>query len=159
VNLDALFAAVAGPEPPEQTATRILATVDEWTSEYVSSPRGTPDTANLLFLRLQRICTVLRHNRKYDRAENAAHALEILSRRLCARDPTQPTYRVMLSGALEQNSKNAWSRDDRPLAELSLRRALDEAKRALRLSPDDSHVQATVIWLQNKLAGLEVGSK
>ncbi|MGP0064580.1 MAG: serine/threonine-protein kinase [Isosphaeraceae bacterium] len=153
---DSLLARAGDPGAPEECASRILATIDARCDEFGFPHELRLEIVDSIFQHVLQLATTHRHNGRYDRAEHAAHSLEILGRRLCTEEPSRAEYRLIVSAALEQNAKNAWRHDDRKLILSSLRGALAEAKVALRLRPDDPEIPVTICALQNKLIGLPV---
>jgi hypothetical protein len=90
-------------------------------------------------------------------ARRTAACLAAFARRLVQRDPDEALFHLLLSQAFEQESKNAWKVEDHATIEAALRKALDEARTALKLDPRCLEARATVAGLQEKLARLPSG--
>ena len=71
---------------------------------------------------------------------------------LASRYPDESNFHLILSEAFEQGSKNARKTEDLPAVEDLLRKALTEARIALRLAPDNTFARLIVAGLQDKVA-------
>jgi hypothetical protein len=91
---------------------------------------------------------------RLDDARRTVACLSAIARKLERRNPAEPEYHVILSEAFSQESKNAWRVEDYPAIEETLRRALGEARTALRLDPQNVPARIKVASLQDKLVGL-----
>jgi serine/threonine protein kinase len=87
-------------------------------------------------------------------ARHTAACLAAFARRLLQRNPDEALFHLLLSQAFAQEAKNAWKVEDYATIEAALRKALDEARTALRLDSRCLEARATVAGLQEKLARL-----
>jgi hypothetical protein len=91
---------------------------------------------------------------RLDDARQTAAFLSAFGKTLERRDPDEPAFHLILSIAMEQESKNAWKVEDYATIEHALSNALCEAFTALRLEPRDANTRLRVAGLQDKLVGL-----
>jgi hypothetical protein len=97
--------------------------------------------------------------RKAGRLEDArrtAACLSAFAKMLVKREPKEAVYHLILCGAFQQESKNAWKVPDYTAIEAALRKALGEASTALRLDPQNADARMMVSGLQDKLIALAV---
>ena len=88
---------------------------------------------------------------RIDEARRSAGRMHAFTRLLVTRYPGQPVAHLALSTAFTQMAKNAWKTDDQAAVEQNWRLALDEARRALVLDPQDARAGAQVADLQRRL--------
>jgi hypothetical protein len=88
---------------------------------------------------------------RIDDARRLADRMHAFARFLIARNPGQPVAHLALSTAFTQMAKNAWKIDDRAAVERNWRLALEEARRALVLDPQDARAANEVADLQKRL--------
>jgi len=89
-----------------------------------------------------------------DDARRTAACLSAFAKTLARRDPNEAAFHLLLCVAFEQEAKNAWKVEDYTAIEEALRKALGEARTALRLDPRNALARLSVAVLQDKLVGL-----
>jgi hypothetical protein len=93
---------------------------------------------------------------RLDDARHTAACFLAFARTLQRRDANEPTYHLIMSLAFEQEEKNAWKVKVKDYAaiEHALRKALGEARTALRLDSRYVDARVAVAGLQDKLFNL-----
>jgi hypothetical protein len=86
-----------------------------------------------------------------EEARRFAERTHALARLLVARHPDRPAAHLALCAALTQMAKNAWQTDDLAAVEQNWKLAIDEARRALVLDPQDARAVNEVANLQKRL--------
>jgi tetratricopeptide (TPR) repeat protein len=105
-------------------------------------------------------CAEQRNSDHLNEARQTAACLSAFARMLARRDPNEAAFHLLLSMAFTQESKNAWKKvPDFTVIEDALRKALGEARTALRLDPRNAEARFDVAVLQDKLVGLPSGRK
>jgi hypothetical protein len=89
---------------------------------------------------------------RIDEARRSTDRMHAFARLLAARYPDQPVAHLALSASFTQIAKNAWNTNDRSAVERNWNLALDEARRALMLDPQDARAGARVADFQKRLA-------
>ncbi len=88
---------------------------------------------------------------RIDDACRSTDRMHAFARLLAARHPGQPAAYLALSGAFMQMAKHAWATEDRLAVARNWTLALDEARRALVLDPQNARASAQVGDLQRRL--------
>jgi hypothetical protein len=91
---------------------------------------------------------------RLDDARYTALCLSAFAKTLVRRDPSELHFHLLLSEAYTQESKNAWRVPDFPAIDEALRKALGEARTALRLDPRNALARLKVSTVRDKLLGL-----
>jgi eukaryotic-like serine/threonine-protein kinase len=91
---------------------------------------------------------------RLDDARHTAACLSAFAKTLIRRDPNEALFHLVLSAAFVQDSKNARRIPDHATIEDGLRKALSEARTALRLDPQNADARIEVAILQDKLVAL-----
>jgi hypothetical protein len=86
-----------------------------------------------------------------DEARRSAGRMHAFARLLVARYPTRPVAHMALCASFTQMAKNAWRPYDRRAIRRNWTRALDEARKALVLEPQDAWAGAQVADLRKRL--------
>jgi hypothetical protein len=93
-----------------------------------------------------------RRRGRFDQARKTADRLLAFGRLVVERNPNDPLAYVVLADAFDQAHKNAWRpTEDRPAIELNLRRAIEAARHALDLAPEDEVARH---WMERLLRKL-----
>ncbi len=100
-----------------------------------------------------------RHACRLGDARRTARWLSAFATMLARRDPDEPLFHLMLCIAFQQESKNAWKIEDYATIEDALRKALGEARTALRLDPRNARARLSVAVLQDRLVSLVSGRR
>jgi serine/threonine protein kinase/tetratricopeptide (TPR) repeat protein len=119
-----------------------------------SSPASRDHHTDSLYYFIGNLCGRMAWQRRSDRIEEArrdAGRMHAFARLLIARNPGQPVAHFALRAAFTQMAKNAWKIEDRTAVERNWRLALDEARRALVLDPQDARAASEVADLQKRL--------
>ncbi len=95
---------------------------------------------------------------RIDEARRSASRVHAFARLMVLRFPGQPVAHLAMCEAFKQMAKNAWEVDDRVAVEHNWRLAIDEARRALFLDPNDTRAGSEVADLQHRIDKL-VASK
>jgi tetratricopeptide (TPR) repeat protein len=96
-----------------------------------------------------------RRRGRFDQARKTADRLLAFGRLVVERNPNDPLAYIVLADAFDQAHKNAWRpTEDRPAIELNLRRAIEAARHALDLAPEDEVARHWTERLQGKLFDL-----
>jgi tetratricopeptide (TPR) repeat protein len=91
---------------------------------------------------------------RLDDARWTAASLLAFGKMLARRDPNEAMFHLVLSGAFEQEAKNAWKVNDFPTIEAATRNALVAACTAIHLDPRNTYARMKVAGLQDKIVGL-----
>ena len=94
-----------------------------------------------------------------DDARETAACPSAFAKLLARRDPNEAAFHLVLSMAFDQESKNAWKVGDFATIEDATRKALGEARTALRLDPRSADARTNVANIQDKLVGLASGRR
>jgi tetratricopeptide (TPR) repeat protein len=86
-----------------------------------------------------------------DRAQRSTDRMHAFARLLVKRYPDQPVAHLALCESFTQRAKNAWKPFDRAVVERNWKLAIDEARRALVLDPQNARAGAQVADLQKRL--------
>ncbi len=95
-----------------------------------------------------------RRTDKLEKARRTADRMHAFGRLLVSEHPDLPVAHLALSLAFVQFDKNAWPINDRAAIERNLRLAIEEARQALHLDPQDARARDEVAVLQRRLDGL-----
>ncbi len=131
---------------------------ESWAELVAQSLSSSPTTIELkdnwidvLFSRLRERITWLRRLGRTDEARRYVERMHAFARLLVARYPCQSIAHLALCQSFMQLAKNAWTIDDRADVERNWRLALDEARRAVMLDPQDARAASQVADLQKRL--------
>ena len=119
-----------------------------------SSPTAINLPANYLYDFLDHLSERIASQRRLGRLDEALRATERMhafAHLLVTRYPRQSVAHLALCASLTQMAKNAWQTEDRAAVERNWKLAIDEARRALVLDPQDARAGAQVADLQKRL--------
>ncbi len=147
-----------GPRPaPEAHALAVLGALESRFRSLGIAPALLPAAALQIGSDASARAAGHRHAGRLDEARRTVACLAALAGTQAHRSPGDPASHALLSLAYEQESKNAWRVEDRAAVADALRKALAEARTALRLEPEDEEGSLRVAILQDKLLRVELG--
>ncbi len=139
---------------PEDWADRVARFVSSIFATDSMRPLKESEVACWLTHLLGQDAAVLRRTAKLDRARQTVGRIHSLGKIMVARHPDQAAAHLALCETFSQLAKNAWRFDDRGDVERNWALALDEARRALRLDPQDTRASRDVFTYQRRLDDL-----
>jgi hypothetical protein len=92
-----------------------------------------------------------RRSGRFDEARRAAERMDAFARLLVTRYPRQSAAHLALCASFTQMAKHSWHPFDRAAVERNWKLALDEARRALEIDPQNNRAAAQVADLQKRL--------
>jgi hypothetical protein len=107
-----------------------------------------------LLVQLHDVAAALRRLEQLPDARRIAERMRALGSRMVARHPDQPAAYLALSTAYANLYKNAWRTKDRSAVETNMRLALEAARKARFLDPNNEAALQQVDTLQRKLEDL-----
>jgi serine/threonine protein kinase/tetratricopeptide (TPR) repeat protein len=142
---------LASPEADKLDAERWAELVGRCLSSSPAVIDTSKDNIYILIVRLTERIGLQRRLGKIDEARRAADRLHAFARLVTARYPGEPAAHVLLSESFTQMAKNAWYPFNRAAVERNWKLALDEARRALEIDPQNAHAISRVADLQKRL--------
>jgi tetratricopeptide (TPR) repeat protein len=125
-----------------------------------SSPSAIDATTNIVYRFILHLSDRLAWQRRLvhlDEARRFADRMHALARLLVVRTPARSAAHLALSESFKQMAKNAWKTNDRAAIERNWELAIDAARRALVLDPQDARAASEVADLQKRLDKLRAG--
>jgi tetratricopeptide (TPR) repeat protein len=136
----------------EQRVTKFLSSMP---STGTNDPRAESELGNSVAEMLYATAGSQRRAGKLDEARRTTDRLHALAKLTVSRHEDQAAAHLSLRAALMQRAKDAWAIDDRAAVARNWKLALEEARQAQRLDPDDARAARAVSELQHRLHDLQ----
>jgi eukaryotic-like serine/threonine-protein kinase len=138
----------------EDWARKVAAVLSSTRSTVSTDPTLESESGSRFIQSLSERAGSERRTSKLDDARRTADRIHALAKLMVARYPDQPAAHLSLAAAFQQRAKNAWRFDDRGAVKRYLELALDEARQALVLDPQNARADGDVTELQRRLNDL-----
>jgi hypothetical protein len=153
--LSKLKAPTDASQRPEEWATLVAQVLcREGRAASAGAPSSEAEDALNVTIRLFTIATSLRRMKDINRVRHMTEHVLALGKHMVAKHPGEPASHLVLSQAYAWFAKNGYMTEDHANIEPNLQLALDAARRALILDPENEFAQRTVSSLQRKFAGI-----